>query len=123
MFRLPYRSMACFPADEDAAAGLRDARSLELVDPPHTPGPDEVGYELAAEVAAEHRAETAYRLGLVPPEVTAMVARRRAQVCRQCLQTCIPAVTLTFGGGARRLHWCADHAFHADQYRATADHA
>jgi hypothetical protein len=29
------------------------------------------------EIAAEHRAETAYRLGLVPPEVTAMVARRR----------------------------------------------
>lgn len=33
----------------------------------------------------------------------------------------VPAVTLTFDGGKRRLHWCAEHATDADAYRDSAD--
>ena len=43
------------------------------------------------------------------------------QVCRRCLRSSAPAVTLTFDNGARRLHWCAEHASDADNYRESAD--
>jgi hypothetical protein len=43
------------------------------------------------------------------------------QFCRKGIHSCIPAVTLTFDGGARRLHWCAEHAADADRYRSSAD--
>jgi len=45
----------------------------------------------------------------------------KRQCCRKCLRSAVPAVTLTFRGGAGRLHWCADHADDADAYRAAAD--
>lgn len=48
-------------------------------------------------------------------------ARGQLQFCRKGLHTCTPAVTLTFDGGVRRLHWCAGHADDADQYRASSD--
>jgi hypothetical protein len=46
----------------------------------------------------------------------------RRQFCRTGLHTCTPAVTLAFeqDGLTRRLHWCADHAADADQYRNAA---
>lgn len=43
------------------------------------------------------------------------------QFCRKGIHTCIPAVTLTFGDGARRLHWCAEHADDAEAYRPSSD--
>ncbi len=45
------------------------------------------------------------------------------QFCRRCLRSCVPAVTLTFDGGTRRLHWCADHAADAAKYHAISDQA
>jgi hypothetical protein len=45
----------------------------------------------------------------------------KRQFCRKCQHTCSPAVTLTFDGGARRLHWCADHARDAERYRPDSD--
>lgn len=50
--------------------------------------------------------------------VRAMNGKR--QTCRKCLRSCIPAVTLTFDGGARRLHWCEAHRADADRYREQA---
>lgn len=47
----------------------------------------------------------------------------KRQFCRKGIHDCIPAVTLTFDGGARRLHWCAEHASDADGYRAQSDQA
>jgi hypothetical protein len=41
----------------------------------------------------------------------------KRQFCRKGIHTCVPAVTLTFDNGARRLHWCAEHAGYADRYR------
>lgn len=43
------------------------------------------------------------------------------QFCRTLIHSCTPAVTLTFGEGTRRLHWCADHAADANPYREAAD--
>jgi hypothetical protein len=43
------------------------------------------------------------------------------QFCRTGIHTCTPAVTLTFDGGTRRLHWCAEHAADAEPYRASSD--
>ncbi len=48
----------------------------------------------------------------------AAVAPAGRQFCRTGQHTCVPAVTLTFDDGARRLHWCAKHAADADAYRA-----
>lgn len=45
------------------------------------------------------------------------------QFCRKGAHTCAPAVTLTFDNGTRRLHWCAEHAAAAEQYRSTSDRA
>jgi hypothetical protein len=45
----------------------------------------------------------------------------RRQFCRKSIHSAVPAVTLTFDGGTRRLHWCADHAADADRYRDQAD--
>lgn len=45
----------------------------------------------------------------------------KRQFCRKGAHGCIPAVTLTFDGGKRQLHWCAEHAADADAYRASAD--
>ena len=47
----------------------------------------------------------------------------KRQFCRKTIHTCIPAVTLTFGGGTRRLHWCAEHANDAERYRCWSDQA
>ena len=47
----------------------------------------------------------------------------KRQFCRTCLRSCVPAATLTFDDGARRLHWCADHASDADPYRESSDQA
>jgi hypothetical protein len=44
----------------------------------------------------------------------------KRQFCRKGFHSCVPAVTLTFDGGARRLHWCAEHAADAEQYRDQA---
>lgn len=49
----------------------------------------------------------------------------RPQFCRKGIHPCIPAVTLRFENpasrhGEGRLHWCAEHASDADQYRANA---
>jgi hypothetical protein len=90
MFRLPYRSMACFPPDAEVRCATAD---------PHDPH--------LTTFAPEMGIENGWCSGV--------------QFCRKCVQKCIPAVTLTFGGGARRLHWCAEHAADADQYRAAAD--
>lgn len=43
------------------------------------------------------------------------------QFCRRGIHSAVPAVTLTFDNGARRLHWCAEHAADAEQYRGQAD--
>lgn len=43
------------------------------------------------------------------------------QFCRKCVQSTVPAVTLTFDNGARRLHWCAKDVDDAMAYRPTAD--
>ncbi len=43
------------------------------------------------------------------------------QFCRTGIHSAVPAVTLTFDGGTRRLHWCAEHTADADPYRASAD--
>lgn len=43
----------------------------------------------------------------------------KRQFCRKGIHTCTPAVTLIFPGN-RRLHWCAEHASDAEQYRADA---
>lgn len=51
----------------------------------------------------------------------ATTTAQERQFCRKGIHTCIPAVTLTFDGGARRLHWCADHADDAEQYRDSSD--
>lgn len=48
---------------------------------------------------------------------------RAEQFCRKGIHNCIPAVTLTFDGGARRLHWCAEHADDAERYLASSDQA
>ena len=48
--------------------------------------------------------------------MTATKAQR--QVCRKCLKSCTPVVTLTFDGGTRRLHWCSDCASDAEKYDA-----
>jgi hypothetical protein len=45
------------------------------------------------------------------------------QFCRTGAHSAVPAVTLTFDGGARRLHWCSEHASDADAYRASSDQA
>jgi hypothetical protein len=45
----------------------------------------------------------------------------KRQFCRTTIHDCAPAVTLTFDNGARRLHWCADHAADADRYRPHSD--
>jgi len=50
-----------------------------------------------------------------------MKGMTKRQFCRKGQHDCIPAVTLTFDGGTRRGHWCAEHASDADAYRATAD--
>lgn len=47
----------------------------------------------------------------------------KRQFCRTGIHNAIPAVTLTFDNGARRLHWCADHAADAEAYRADSDQA
>lgn len=47
--------------------------------------------------------------------------KTKRQFCRKGIHTCTPAVTLTFRNGAGRLHWCAEHAADADQYRDQAD--
>jgi len=47
----------------------------------------------------------------------------KRQCCRKCLRSVVPAVTLTFRGGAGRLHWCAEHADDAERYRGSADQA
>ena len=55
-------------------------------------------------------------------EITNQVKR---QVCRKCLKTCVPAMTLTFNrddrAWPRRLHWCAKHIDDAERYRDSAD--
>lgn len=38
------------------------------------------------------------------------------QVCRKCLRSCIPAVTLTFDCDTRRLHWCSNCVIDAVKY-------
>lgn len=43
------------------------------------------------------------------------------QFCRKCRRNAIPAVTLTFDGGTRRLHWCDNCVSDADAYRSDAD--
>lgn len=50
--------------------------------------------------------------------VQALVGRK---FCRKGQHSCVPAVTLTFRAGAGRLHWCAEHAADADEYRDQAD--
>lgn len=55
-------------------------------------------------------------------ESSATQATGRA-FCRKGQHICTPAVTLTFDNGARRLHWCTEHASDADAYRAHADQA
>lgn len=45
----------------------------------------------------------------------------KRQLCRKCLHSCVPAVTLTFSDGARRLHWCAEHVNDAEVYRNGSD--
>lgn len=45
------------------------------------------------------------------------------EFCRKGQHSCTPAVTLTFDNGARRLHWCSDHAADANRYRDQADDA
>lgn len=45
------------------------------------------------------------------------------QFCRKAIHACTPAVTLTFDGGARRLHWCTEHADDAEGYRDQSDQA
>lgn len=47
----------------------------------------------------------------------------KRQFCRTGIHTCIPAVTLTWDGGARRLHWCAKHAADAEAYRPSSEQA
>lgn len=39
------------------------------------------------------------------------------QFCRVNAHDCLPAVTLTFDGGVRALHWCTEHAADAERYR------
>jgi hypothetical protein len=48
-------------------------------------------------------------------------ATPKRQFCRKGIHNAIPAVTLTFDNGTRRLHWCADHQGDAVQYRNQAD--
>jgi hypothetical protein len=55
-----------------------------------------------------------------PHDVRGADAPKR-QCCRKCLNTCIPAVTLTFDGGTRRLHWCEAHREDARGYVLSAD--
>lgn len=50
-------------------------------------------------------------------------SKTQRQFCRKSLHSCVPAVTLTFDDGTRRLHWCADHAEDAENYRADSDYA
>lgn len=45
----------------------------------------------------------------------------KRQCCRKCLHSVIPEVTLTFDGGARRLHWCFECADDADRYYPQSD--
>jgi hypothetical protein len=58
-------------------------------------------------------------------EATGAILERRAeakrQCCRKCLNTCTPAVTLTFDGGTRRLHWCETHRDDSLSYVSQAD--
>lgn len=65
-------------------------------DPPHIPHMQAVSAECRDEQVQEKR-----------------------QFCRKCLDSRVPAVTLTFDRGDRigRLHWCADCADDAEQYR------
>lgn len=41
------------------------------------------------------------------------------QICRKCLRSCIPAITLAFPGG-NRLHWCHGCASDARNYLSHA---
>lgn len=52
---------------------------------------------------------------------TSGLTMEQRQFCRKHIHTCIPAVTLTFDDGARRLHWCAEHAADAESYRDHSD--
>lgn len=62
------------------------------------------------------------KTGLTWGDLRALLAMvNRRQCCRRGGHTCIPAVTLTFDNGARRLHWCAEHADDAEAYRASSD--
>lgn len=89
----------------------------------------------------EERAACGYDLGVQGPDgwstnpalvtcpqcattlVDGQLAEPKRQFCRKGIHTAIPAVTLTFDGGARRLHWCAEHAADADGYRDSSDQA
>jgi hypothetical protein len=51
----------------------------------------------------------------------AMGDPKRRQFCRKCIRPALPAATLTFDDGARRLHWCIEHARDADRYRDQSD--
>lgn len=51
------------------------------------------------------------------------LAKFKRQFCRVCLASSVPAVTLTFDNGERRLHWCAEHIDDAERYRAHSDQA
>lgn len=43
------------------------------------------------------------------------------QVCRKCLGSCEPSVTLTFDSGTRRLHWCAECTDGSSEYYDQSD--
>lgn len=47
----------------------------------------------------------------------------KRQFCRKCQRSSVPAVTLTFEQGQRRLHWCAEHIEDAERYRPGSDQA
>ncbi len=51
------------------------------------------------------------------------VAPSGRQFCRKGPHSCTPAVSLSFEGGTRWLHWCAEHADDASRYQADADPA
>lgn len=47
--------------------------------------------------------------------------QEQRQFCRKCFKSSLPAVTLTFDNGTRRLHWCAEHTDDAERYRPDSD--